>query len=37
MVFNPDAEYVFAAGDIAIVLGHRTRINDFKNLYRGEH
>ncbi len=33
MIFNPAAEYAFAPQDIAIVLGHRTQIDQFLALY----
>lgn len=33
MVFNPAAEYVFAPGDIVIVLGHREHIDQFRAQY----
>lgn len=34
MIFNPAADYEFVADDIAMVLGHRSRIDDFKAMYR---
>lgn len=33
MVFNPDADYVFKAGDIAIVMGRFEDIEGFRNTY----
>ncbi len=34
MIFNPAADYVFAPQDIAIVLGNRIQIEQFRSLYR---
>ena len=34
MVFNPAAEYMFAPGDIVILLGHREHIDHFRAQYK---
>lgn len=33
MIFNPDAEYAFAADDIAILMGNRKQIDHFRSLF----
>jgi voltage-gated potassium channel len=33
LIFNPDADYAFGPKDIAIVMGSRTRIDEFRSLY----
>ncbi len=34
LVFNPAADYAFTPNDIAIVMGSRARIDEFRSLYR---
>jgi voltage-gated potassium channel len=33
MIFNPEADYVFQPQDIAILMGNRTQIDEFRALY----
>jgi voltage-gated potassium channel len=34
LIFNPDADYTFLENDLAIVMGSRAQIDQFRSLYR---